>query len=65
MAEGGGLLLYGASGPALNRRVAVYVDQLLKGANPAETPVEQPTVFELVINARTAKALGLTIPRCS
>jgi putative tryptophan/tyrosine transport system substrate-binding protein len=62
-AEAGGLMSYGANNLALEVRVAAYVDRLLKGANPAELPVEQPTVFELVVNKRTAKALGLTIPQ--
>jgi putative ABC transport system substrate-binding protein len=58
----GGLLAYGPSGYALGERAAWYVDRILKGTRPDELPVEQPTKFELVVNLKTAKVLGLTIP---
>jgi putative ABC transport system substrate-binding protein len=61
-AEWGGLLSYGPSLPELFRRAASYVDRLLKGTRPSDLPIERPIKFELVVNLKTTRALGLTIP---
>jgi putative ABC transport system substrate-binding protein len=62
MTEAGGLITYGVSFPATFARVAEYVDRIAKGAKPGDLPIEQPTTFELIVNLRTTKAIGVTVP---